>query len=127
MIKEIKNYLKSDLEDMSVSYVHQGLIGWEDIPSFPAVSVFPVGIKTQNYGEGVNRSTIRFGIGLYVTKGSSSIEDQLDDLYEELLSLEFNNTSTNVESLEISELVYDAYNDKDKGTAYVSLEITFIN
>ena len=125
MVKELKGYLKTDLEETSASYVRQGLIGWEDIKSFPAISVFPIGIKTKKYGEGVQGNIMRFGLGLYVTKGSSSIEDQLDDLYEELLDLGFDTIGNYIEALEITELVYDAYNDKNKGTAYVSLEITF--
>lgn len=125
MVKELKGYLKTDLEGTSASYVHQGLIGWEDIKSFPAISVFPIGIKTQKFGEGVQGNVMRFGLGLYVIKGSSDIEDQLDDLYEELLDLGFDTIGDYVEALEISELIYDAYNDKEKGTAYVSLEITF--
>ena len=125
MIKEFKGYLKTDLQTTSASYVHLGLVGWEEIKSFPAISLFPIGIKTTKYGEGVFKNVMRFGIGLFAKKGSDSIEDQLDALYEELLDLSFSTIGDYVEALELNELVYDAYNDKEKGTAFVSLEITF--
>lgn len=125
MVKEFKNYLKTDLQGTSASYVHLGLIGWEEIKSFPAISLFPIGVKTTKYGGGVYKNVMRFGVGLFAKKGSSSIEDQLDDLYEELLALDFSTIGDYIEALEINELVYDAYNDKEKGTAFVSLEITF--
>lgn len=125
MVKELKNYIKTDLETTSASYVHLGLIGWEEVKSFPAISLFPIGLKTVKMGEGVYSNVMRFGIGLFAKKGSDSIEDQLDALYEELLGLDFSTIGQYVEGLELKELVYDAYNDKEKGTAFVSLEITF--
>ena len=125
MVKEFKNYIKTDLEGTSATYVHLGLIGWEEVKSFPAISLFPIGIKTTKYGEGMQKNVMRFGLGLFAKKGSDSIEDQLDALYEELLALDFSTIGGYVEALELNELVYDAYNDKEKGTAFVSLEITF--
>ena len=125
MVKELKGYLKTDLETTSASYVNLGLIGWEDVKQFPALSLFPVGIKTVKYPEGVFKNVMRFGIGIYVSKSSTSIEDQLEDLYEEILALGFTTIGDYIEALEINEMIYDAYNDKEKGTAFVPIEITF--
>lgn len=127
MVKQLKGYLKSDLLTITSNVVTE-LAGWENVQKFPAISVFPLGIKTVISGEGVANNVLRMGLGLYVKKSSSLdvIADKLDDLYESLLDCSWENTRDHIEALEVKELIYDAYNNKEKGTAYVPIEISFI-